>query len=271
MPAGAIVVSARAREFPAARTMPAADHRRTDRGDRREGRAERASLGEAACRWAEPMPDRSDARIVNRRSSPRGGRIQHEKAILVDRPRHRRGRLDEPAALADPPAPSPSGRSSRAGANLTRSSDRKGRSRNSTSCQHTTGAELVVFDEELARTPAGARGAARRWSTDGLDPRHRVARPHPGEGKAQVESRSSATPCRASAAGAGDEPARRRYWHPGPRRDEAEPTGSTSAGDRETRRDVKVMRARATRSARAASAQHPAIASPGTRTPASPR
>jgi GTP-binding protein HflX len=138
------------------------------------------------------MPDRSDARIVESPIAATWRSIQHEKAILVGiGPGIAEDDLDELAALADSAGAEPVGR-------IVQSRNEpdpqfwigKGKVEELHQLLHTTGAELVVFDEELS--PGHLRALEARLGVKVVDRTALILdifalHAHTREGKAQVE------------------------------------------------------------------------------------
>ena len=138
------------------------------------------------------MPDRSDARIVESPIAATWRSIQHEKAILVGiGPGIAEDDLDELAALADSAGAEPVGR-------IVQSRSEpdpqfwigKGKVEELHQLLHTTGAELVVFDEELS--PGHLRALEARLGVKVVDRTALILdifalHAHTREGKAQVE------------------------------------------------------------------------------------
>src|SRR3954454_9615612 len=138
------------------------------------------------------MPDRSDTRIVESPIAATWRSIQHEKAILVGiGPGIAEDDLDELAALADSAGAEPVGR-------VVQSRSEpdpqfwigKGKVEELHQLLHTTGAQLVVFDEEL--TPGHLRALEARLGVKVVDRTALILdifalHARSREGKAQVE------------------------------------------------------------------------------------
>src|SRR3954465_1143191 len=138
------------------------------------------------------MPDRTDPRIVESPIAATWRSIQHEKAVLVGiGPGIAEDDLDELAALADSAGAEPVGR-------IVQSRSEpdpqfwigKGKVEELHQLLHATGAQLVVFDQEL--TPGHLRALEARLGVKVVDRTALILdifalHAHTREGKAQVE------------------------------------------------------------------------------------
>src|SRR3954468_16681110 len=145
-----------------------------------------------AHRWGDPVPDRSDTRIVESPIAATWRSIAHEKAILVGiGPGIGEEDLDELAALADSAGAEAVGR-------IVQSRNEpdpqfwigKGKVEELHQLLHATGAQLVVFDQEL--TPGHLRALEARLGVKVVDRTALILdifalHAHTREGKAQVE------------------------------------------------------------------------------------